>query len=122
MKRNELNRTSLRRIIRESIGRVLTESSDAKAQWDKEKRIFLRGLKNGNAFVDNGMVAVQWGRDETDPRYICFRFGDNKLTDDHFYVQSSPNLTRRSLKNIYQILSSVYGVDVSEYLYDEDMY
>ena len=115
-----LTESDLHMIVKESVNKLLNESFETKQQWEREKRAFFSGLKNGKAIVDGDMVAVELGRhNERDPRYVCFRLGDNKLTDDHFYVQNSPTLSKRSLNNLYQLLSFVYGVDVSEYQYDE---
>lgn len=112
-----LTESDLHNIVSKSVNKILKESDDVKRQWESEKRAFLRGLKDGKALVDDNMVAVEIGRhNERDPRYVCFRFGGNRLTDDHFYVQSSPALSKRVVDNIYRILNFVYGVDVSEYM------
>lgn len=115
--RIRLTESDLHSIIKESVNRILNESDDVKRQWESEKRAFLRGLKDGKAYVDGDTVYVEIGRhNERDPRYVYFRLGGNKLMDDHFYVQSSPKLSKRAVDNIYRILNFVYGVDVSEYM------
>lgn len=115
--RIRLTESDLHKIIKKSVNRILNESFDTKQQWESEKRAFLRGLKDGKAYVDVDTVYVEIGRhNERDPRYVYFRFGDNKLMDDHFYVQSSPKLSKRCIENIYLLLNFVYGVDVSEYI------
>ena len=116
-----LTESQLKQIVAEELKKALNESDDVKRQWESEKRAFFRGLKSGKAYVDGDTVYVEIGRhNERDPRYVYFRFGGNKLMDDHFYVQSSPALSRSSIRKIYQILDSVYGEDVSEYLYDDE--
>lgn len=116
-----LTESDIHRIVSRSVENILRESYDTRKQWESERRAFFRGLRSGKAYVDGNMVAVEIGRhNERDPRYVYFRFGDNKLKDDHFYVQNSPALSQRSIRIIYQTLQDRYGEDMSEYLYDED--
>ena len=73
--------------------------------------MFFRGLNNGQAIVDDDCVAVEWGDDETDPRFIVYEYGDMRLRDDHFSMQHSRYLTEKEIKDIYFILKRVYHTD-----------
>ena len=81
-------------------------------QWEEEIQIFFDGLKNGEALVDNGYVAVEWGHDERDPRYICYKEGEDRLTDDHFSQQHSRRLHWDEIKEIRDCAKRMYGVDI----------
>ena len=72
--------------------------------------MFFRGLKNGQALVDNDYVAVQWEYD----RFIVYEYGDMRLRDDHFSKQYSRSLTEKEIKDIYWILKRVYNIDKSD--------
>lgn len=76
-------------------------------QWEYEIQLFFRGLKNGQALVDNDYVAVQWEYD----RFIVYEYGDMRLRDDNFSKQYSRSLTEKEIKDIYWILKRVYNTD-----------
>ena len=80
-------------------------------QWEGEIQLFFRGLNNGQAIVDDDCVAVEWGHDETDPRFIVYEYGEMRLRDDHFSKQYSRSLTEKEIKDIYWILKRVYNTD-----------
>ena len=80
-------------------------------QWEGEIQLFFRGLNNGQAIVDDDCVAVEWGHDETDPRFIVYEYGAMRLRDDHFSAQYSRTLTEKEIKDIYWILKRVYNTD-----------
>lgn len=88
-------------------------------QWEEEINIFLKGLKTGQALVDNNYVAVEWGHNETDPRYIVYYYGDNRLTDDHFSQQHSRVLSDKEIRDIYWLLKNKYGMDKDDTLPEE---
>lgn len=114
------------RFVNESVNRILNESFAE--QWEDEIKIFMKGLKNGQAIVtDNGVdvkyVAVEWGHSDKDPRFIYYEEGDDRLTDDHFSQQHSRRLTQNELSEIKYCAKRYYGEDIyipdDEY-YDED--
>ena len=80
-------------------------------QWEYEIQLFFRGLNNGQALVDDDYVAVEWGHNEKDPRFIVYEYGDMRLRDDHFSMQHSRYLTEKEIKDIYFILKRVYHTD-----------
>ena len=80
-------------------------------QWEYEIQLFFRGLNNGQALVDDDYVAVEWGHNEKDPRFIVYEYGDMRLRDDHFSKQYSRSLTEKEIKDIYWILKRVYNTD-----------
>lgn len=80
-------------------------------QWEYEIQLFFRGLNNGQALVDDDYVAVEWGHNEKDPRFIVYEYGDMRLRDDHFSKQYSRSLTEKEIKDIYWILKRVYNAD-----------
>ena len=80
-------------------------------QWEGEIQLFFRGLNNGQAIVDDDCVAVEWGHDETDPRFIVYEYGEMRLRDDHFSKQYSRSLTDKEIGDIYWILKRVYNID-----------
>lgn len=119
MKRTiRLRESELRRMISESVKRVLKESFAE--QWENEIKIFLQGLENGEALVDNGYVAVEWGNNETDPRYIYYKEGEDHLTDDHFSQQHSRRLDWNEISQIKFYTKQIYGVDI--YIPDDEYY
>ena len=89
-------------------------------QWEKEIKIFFDGLENGNAIVDNGLVAVEWGHSENDPRFIYYREGEDCLTDDHFSAQHSRRLYWEEISEIRHLAKNLYGVDI--YIPDDEYY
>lgn len=91
----------VRRYVNES------EQTETDWQWKKEARAFMQGLRSGNFEVSDDTVFVQiWKRAtaSNDPRYVYFRKGDNRLHDDHFYMQDSPRLSRKTITTINQRL------------------
>ena len=108
--------------LKENISRVvktvLKESFEE--QWEEEIQIFLNGLKNGEALIDDGYVAVEWGHNESDPRFIYYKEGEDRLTDDHFSMQHSRRLYFDEIKEIQNLARQVYGVDI--YIPDDEYY
>lgn len=87
----------------------LNETADT--QWKSELKAFMNGLRSGNYFEENDTVYVQIWKSRTaknDPRYVYFRRGDNRLHDDHFYMQDSPKLSRRTINVINNRLGWTY--------------
>lgn len=109
---------SLKNIITETVRKVLKESFAE--QWEDEIKIFMNGLENGQAIVDNGYVAVGWGDNETDPRYIYYKEGEDRLTDDNFTQQHSRRLYWHEISNIKKYAKQIYGVDI--YIPDDEYY
>ena len=103
-------KNKVKRIISESVRRIILENFDK--QWEDEIKIFFDGLENGEAIVDNGYVAVEWGNDETDPRFIYYKEGENCLTDDHFSMQHSRKLYWDEISRIRDCAKQKYGVDI----------
>lgn len=98
-----LNESQLKKVIAQSAKRILKESSDTDAQWKSELQAFMRGLRNGNYDVSGDTVYVEIWKSRSasnDPRYVSYRRGDNRLRDDHFYMQQSPRLSRRTINAI----------------------
>lgn len=81
-------------------------------QWEDEISFFFRALESGKAFVDGGIAAVEWGRSDNDPRWIYYREGEDRLTDDHFSMQHSRPLTDSELRRIAYAARDVYGADI----------
>lgn len=73
--------------------------------------MFFHGLNNGKAFVENDFVAVEWGHNQTDPRFIIYEYGDMRLRDDHFSKQHSRYLTDKEIGDIYWALKRFYNVN-----------
>lgn len=115
-----INRT-IKKAVNESINRVLSEAYTTEQQWNDEIRIFMKGIKNGDFEVfGNGTIGVEWKMKDwpkNDPRFIVFKLGDNRLHDDHFYVQSSPVLSEKQLKVIRDVL--VRSNIISQFEFDE---
>ena len=89
-------------------------------QWEYEIQLFFRGLKNGQALVDNDYVAVQWEYD----RFIVYEYGDMRLRDDHFSKQYSRSLTEKEIGDIYWALKHIYNVnkdDTKPIAYTDDL-
>ena len=112
----------LRDIIRESLrgiygdginGGFSTTGGVYGNQWEQEIKIFLDGLRDGRALVDGGIVAVEWGHNESDPRFIYYREGDNRLTDDHFSQQHSRRLSWDEISEIHYLCKHVYGTKIN---------
>ena len=124
--RQEFGESKLRRIIKESVKRILSENRGkineiytTQDQWNDETRIFMKGLRNGDAIeIGDKSIGVQWKRKdwpENDPRYIVFNFGDRRLHDDHFYVQSSPPLSDKQLMLVRDVMVRMGIVDELEF-------
>jgi hypothetical protein len=111
------------RFVNESVNRILSESFAE--QWEDEIKIFMKGLKNGQAIVsDNGVdakyIAVEWGHNDKDPRFIYYEEGEDRLTDDHFSQQHSRRLTWNEISAIKRCAKQLYGVDI--YIPDDTYY
>lgn len=78
--------------------------NDDRNQWNTEYQMFIDGLENGDYDISNDTLYVQVYKGKTpdnDPRYVYIRKGENRLHDDHFYIQNSPTLTDEQLRDIY---------------------
>jgi hypothetical protein len=121
MKKVRLTESMLRNIIRESLkgiygdginGSFSTTGGIYGDQWEEEIKIFLDGLREGRALIDKGIVAVEWGSSENDPRCIYYREGDDRLTDDHFSQQHSRRLYWDEISEIRYLCERIYGVKI----------
>ena len=85
-------------------------------QWESEKKMFFKGLKNNDYIIFDDSIHVYYkGTEHTnDPRTIYYKFGDNRLADDHFYVQHSEPLSVNELKDIFYVLKQ-NDIDVEQY-------
>jgi hypothetical protein len=106
---DEKSDAKLDEAVSSAIRKMIVESDSTDMQWKSELAEFMRGLRNGQYEVneENDMVYVQiWkrGTAENDPRYVYFRRGDNRLHDDHFYMQDSPKLSTRTINVINRTL------------------
>ena len=106
------------KLVNESVKRIMKESFQE--QWEEEIQIFLDGLKNGEALIDDGYVAVEWGHNESDPRFIYYKEGEDRLTDDHFSIQHSRRLYWEEISSIRDLCKRIYGVDI--YIPDDEYY
>ena len=114
-----LNESQLKKVITQSAKSILKESSDTDAQWKSELQAFMRGLRNGNYDVSGDTVYVEIWKSRSasnDPRYVSYKRGDNRLRDDHFYMQHSPRLSRRTINAINKRLG--WGGDDEYDLYE----
>lgn len=78
--------------------------NDDANQWNEELKMFMDGLRHGDYEVMGDTLFVQIFKGITpdnDPRYVYIRKGENRLHDDHFYIQNSPPLNDLDLKDIY---------------------
>ena len=91
-------------------------------QWEGEIQLFFRGLNNGQAIVDDDCVAVEWGHDEKDPRFIVYEYGEMRLRDDHFSKQYSRYLTAKEIEDIYWALKRIYNVNKDDTKPIDSMY
>lgn len=99
----KLNESQLKKVIAQSAKRILKESSDTDEQWKSELKAFMAGLRRGNYDVSGDTVYVKIWKSRSasnDPRYVSYKRGDNRLRDDHFYMQHSPRLSRRTINAI----------------------
>jgi len=114
-----LNESQLKKVIAQSAKIILKESSDTDEQWKSELKAFMNGLRKGNYDVSGDTVYVEIWKSRTasnDPRYVSYRRGDNRLRDDHFYIQNSPRLSRRTINAINKRLG--WGYDDEYELYE----
>lgn len=109
---------SVKNIITETVRKVLKESFAE--QWEEEIKIFFDGLENGEALIDGGYVAVEFGSSENDPRFIYYKEGEDCLTDDHFSMQHSRRLYWDEISQIRDYAKQIYGVDI--YIPDDEYY
>lgn len=99
------SKNELEESVSKAIKQVLNE--DTSEQWKSEARAFMQGLRSGNVEVSGDTAYVQIWKSRTaenDPRYVYFRRGDNRLHDDHFYIQDSPKLSTRTINTINRYL------------------
>ena len=109
----------IKSIIKECVKKAINESL-YEDQWEKEINAFMNGLEAGNALIDGGYVAVELGHDETDPRFIYYKEGEDRLTDDNFSMQHSRRLYWEEISNIRDLCKRIYGVDI--YIPDDEYY
>ena len=107
----KLNESQLKRLIEESVNRILAEygemSNQTRFQWDEELNWFLDGIRRGDYFLDDDMAYVEIFKERgenNDPRFVYIQKGDKRLHDDHFSMQNSPELSEKQLKDIYYAL------------------
>lgn len=101
-----LTENDISKLVMETVNRIRL-NEDAAEQWKSEARAFMQGLRNGNVEVSGDTAYVQIWKSRTaenDPRYVYFRRGDNRLHDDHFYIQDSPRLSTRTINTINRYL------------------
>ena len=99
----KINESDLKSII----GEAIIEVNNDYDQWKHEARLFMAGLRSGNVVVDGDTAYVQIFKRWTasnDPRYVYIRKGDRRLHDDHYYIQDSPVLGKKTLNVIYNRL------------------
>lgn len=113
-----LTESELVNLVKRTAKDIIKESADNE-QWKTEARMFMNGLRNGNAIVDDDTVYVQvFKRDTSEPRYVYFKKGDDRLHDDDFYIQDSPILSRKTMDVIYKRLG--WTEDIMESRDDDD--
>jgi len=93
--------------------------NDDANQWNDEFKMFMQGIRNGEAieFGDN-TIAVEIFKGRTasnDPRYVMFTKGDNRLQDDHFYIQHSQPLNPKYIREIYNCAGWEYDENCEDY-------
>lgn len=101
-----LTENDISKLVMETVNRIRL-NEDTAEQWKSEARAFMQGLRNGNVEVSGDTAYVQIWKSRTaenDPRYVYFRRGDNRLHDDHFYIQDSPRLSTRTINTINRYL------------------
>ena len=101
-----LTENDISKLVMETVNRIRL-NEDTAEQWKSEARAFMQGLRNGNVEVSGDTAYVQIWKSRTaenDPRYVYFRRGDNRLHDDHFYMQDSPRLSTRTINTINRYL------------------
>ena len=95
--------------------------NDDANQWNNEFKMFIHGLRNGEAIeVGDNTIAVEIFKGKTasnDPRYVTFTKGDNRLQDDHFYIQHSPCLQTKYIREIYDCAGWEYDENCEDYEY-----
>lgn len=100
------------------MGQSTSKPYEAKDQWEDEIKIFMNGLKSGDAIeLGEKSIGVEWrqGSNSNDPRFIVFEFGDSRLRDDHFSMQHSRRLTDDELKDIRDVMVRMGMVDKYEF-------
>ena len=116
-----LTESDIHNIVKEAVNSILIKEDIYSDQWEDEIRMFFDGLKNGEAIVDDGTyVAVEYGHDKNDPRFIYYKEGDKTLTDDHFSAQHSRYLEDGELMLIKNIVKFDYGIDIKVPQFDEE--
>lgn len=85
-------------------------------QWNYEKNMFFKGLKNNDYLIFDDCIAVCYNgtQNSNDPRYIVYYFGDYRLTDDHFSIQHSNPLSRKELMKIFFVMNKE-GIDPEQF-------
>ena len=63
---------------------------------------------------------MEWEHNASDPRFIYYKEGEDRLTDDHFSMQHSRRLYFDEIKEIQNLAKQVYGVDI--YIPDDEYY
>lgn len=93
--------------------------NDDANQWNDEFKMFIQGLRNGEAIeVGDNTIAVEIFKGKTasnDPRYVTFTKGDNRLQDDHFYIQHSQPLKPKYIREIYNCAGWEYDENCEDY-------
>ncbi len=114
----KLTEKDLHKLVKESVRRIINEEYTTKDQWEDEIKIFMDGINTGD-FIEFGenSIGVEWrqGTNSNDPRFIVFDYGDNRLRDDHFYVQHSRPLTDDELKDIRDVMVRMGMIEKSEF-------
>lgn len=93
------------------------------SQWESEKKMFFDGLENGTAFAENDFIGVTYlgTADTNDPRWIYYKSGETRLTDDHFCRQHSDFLSVGELRKIKWYAESIgVNIEIPDYMYDEE--
>ena len=95
---------------------LIIESDVSDEQWKFEKKMFFKGLDNNKYEIFDDSIHVYYkGTEHTnDPRTIYYKFGDNRLADDHCCIQHSKPLCNNELRYIFHVLKQ-NGVDVRKY-------
>lgn len=122
---------SLKEHISTLVRQVLTEDERSKQQWDGEINDFISALRNNSSDViaEDDLIAVEIFKSKetaNDPRYVVYQPSKDpfRLHDDHFYVQSSRQLTDDELNTIRRFADR-YGLDeivstIEEITYNDD--
>ena len=120
--KEERKNTYLKKLINEAL-----EETDVYAeQAAREISVFIRGLENGSAFVDEKCAAVPYPEEdeyanEEPSRYIVYEFeNQGYLRDDGFSNQhvKIPGATERRIQNL---IYNNYGVTVPDSYSEDEM-